>query len=319
MIEEQKEEKLKFLKREDIKTMLKDLKSLRERAAQIERERIASLTIEKNEWGKDDPSELEQSGKIPSQPQEVKEGIIPKKIRKPAKYKKYFVRIAMAVVFSALTVLLAMSIKKRNERLDIPEEIEEKIIEEYIEIPEEIEEETNEPIEEPEVSIQELIKNNLISWGYKVPESPRDIDTIIIHSGYSSGENSYDIFKILEKYENYKVSPHYFIDRNGEIYLLIPNEYIAYHAGSGVMPDGTRKNVINEFSIGIELIYRIDETPSEAQYESLALLVDSLQKEYQIVSENILGRNEISPEETDPWNFSWETLNFYIEQLSSQE
>ncbi|MFH1643320.1 MAG: peptidoglycan recognition family protein [Patescibacteria group bacterium] len=306
MAEEQKEEKLKFLRREDIRTMQKDLKSLRENAAQTERERIASLEIEKSGGKIITPS---PSTPLPtSDPQTVTEDIIPKKIYRPSQAKKYLVRIAIILIFLSIAGFLVIKIINKNNQEEIPEAINpEEIVEKIPEI--------KEP-EKVELPIEELIKNNLISWGYKVPSEPRDIDTIIIHSGYSTSEDSYDIFTILEKYKNYKVAPHYFINREGVIYLLIPNEYIAHHAGSGAMPDGSRKNIINDFSIGIELIYKIDESPNENQYKSLALLVNYLQKEYPINQENILGRNEISPEQTDPWNFSWETLDFYTQQLS---
>jgi len=302
MAEEQKEEELKFLERGDIKTMQKDLKSVREKAAQIERERIAALTIKKEKL-KAGALEQKQSKTISPRHQATKIDIIPKKIRRrPSKYEKYLVRALMVLVFFSL-ILLVVGIIIENEK---NREVEEKIIEEPIEEPTE-----TEPIEDPETSVQELIINNFVSWGYKIPESPRNIDTIIIHSGYSVGEDPYDIFQILEKYKNYNVSPHYFIDRKGNIYLLVPDEYVAYHAGDGVMPDGTRKNVVNEFSISIELIYGIEERPEPAQYKSLALLIDSFLQKYQIVPGNILRRSEISADHTDPWNFSWIKLNSY--------
>ena len=50
--------------------------------------------------------------------------------------------------------------------------------------------------------------------------------------------------------ENSKVSSHYFIKKNGEIISLVPDLYVAWHAGIS-----SWKNVkfLNKYSIGIEI------------------------------------------------------------------
>ena len=115
-------------------------------------------------------------------------------------------------------------------------------------------------IENEEKSFKDAIKNEnnlkiiskLVSWGYQ-KSSGRSVDTIIIHSSYNAlGGDEYDTDKLIDEYKKYNVSPHYLIDRKGNIYKLVRNEDIAYHAGESKTPDG-RKNV-NNFSIGIEII-----------------------------------------------------------------
>jgi len=116
--------------------------------------------------------------------------------------------------------------------------------------------------------------------------------------------------KVIEEYRMYKVAPHYLISHDGAIYRLVPDEAVAYHAGVSRMPDGSRVNIINNFSIGIELIYIKTESPNEEQYQSLAQLVKYLKEKYNIPPGNILGHNQIAPGiKDDPWNFDWEKFN----------
>jgi len=163
-----------------------------------------------------------------------------------------------------------------------------------------------EPEPEPEAELQ--ITKNILSWGFRIPSTTRSINTIVIHSSYDAlGQDPYDTDGVIEEYRRYKVAPHYLIARNSTIYYLAPERAIAYHAGVSTMPDG-RKNA-NDFSIGIELIYTKSDTPNDAQYESLILLIKSLREKYNIPLANIVAHDEISPSrENDPANFDWEKL-----------
>jgi len=159
------------------------------------------------------------------------------------------------------------------------------------------------------------IVDNIITWGFYTPKTPRLIDTIIIHSAYNNiGGDVYSIDKIIQEFQMYKVASHYLISREGKIYRLVLDEAIAYHAGKGSMPDGSRTNVVNNFSVGIELIYTEEEGPNEIQYQALTYLVKNLQQKFNIPQEKILGHKDTSSTgKTDPWNFDREkfiqTLN----------
>lgn len=152
-----------------------------------------------------------------------------------------------------------------------------------------------------------LVIDKIIQWGHYKPKIPRFIDTIIIHSSYNAlGNDPYSVDGVIYEYKIYGVAPHYLIDRNGNIFKLVEEENIAYHAGGGKMPDG-RTN-INDFSIGIELIYHKNETPNEIQYQKLVKLVKNLKLKYKI--NYILGHKDIVPfRKTDPWNFDWQKFN----------
>jgi len=150
------------------------------------------------------------------------------------------------------------------------------------------------------------IIQKLVSWGYSKPQSARTIDTIIIHSSYNAlGGDKYDLTKLLEEYREYGVSPHYLIDREGNIYQLVSDKNIAYHAGESQMPDG-RTNV-NNFSLGIEIMNTEDSNLTEKQYQSLNKLMDYLKNIHKI--KDVLGHNQISSgRKTDPWNFDWKKI-----------
>lgn len=156
------------------------------------------------------------------------------------------------------------------------------------------------------------IVNRLVSWGFTKTDG-REIDTIIIHSSYNAtGGDPHDVNAIIDKeYKPNDVSPHYIIGRGGTIYRLVPDEDIAYHAGVSRMPDG-RTNV-NNFSIGIEVVETMSESPSAAQYASLNSLIDYLAAKYPI--KHILGHSDIAPgRKTDPWNFDWKKITLGKEE-----
>ncbi len=165
--------------------------------------------------------------------------------------------------------------------------------------------ETAQPNQEKKPSSSFKIIQNLVNWGYS-SKSSRSIDTIIIHSSYNILSNDpYDFKKLLEEYKSYGVSPHYVIDRKGNIYQLVKDNNIAYHAGESKMPDG-RTNV-NNFSIGIEMMNTESDKMAEVQYDSLRKLIDNLKGKYKI--KNILGHNQIAPgRKTDPWKFDWSQI-----------
>lgn len=142
--------------------------------------------------------------------------------------------------------------------------------------------------------------------GFSVPEKPRAIDTIVLHSSYNArGSEPYSADGIVKEYEDYGVSAHYLIDRQGGIYRLVADKNIAYHAGLSKMPDG-RTNA-NEFSIGIELMNTQTDKFTAAQYEAVQSLVAVLKKKYPI--KFLVGHRDIAPErKTDPWNFDWKKL-----------
>lgn len=315
---EEKEEKLEFLKREEIQTMQKDLAQLREVEAQKERERISNLAVGQETKKPQVPENLpvdQTSTEKTEVEEETSVNLIPQRDQKPSFFnKKTLIRAGIALIFILLAGFSFWFFALRNRP---PKEVI---------LPKEETPNVNATTtatttsETPGISETEaltpLITERIINWGYYIPNATRTIDTIIIHSTYNMlGGDLYDIEKVIQQLQTYKVAVHLLINRTGIIFRLVPDEYAAYHAGTGKMPDGSRKNIINNFSIGIELIYTKTDSPNEAQYQSLAQIVKYLKQKYNIASENILAAYQISPgRKDDPWGFNWDYFNSLIER-----
>jgi len=109
-----------------------------------------------------------------------------------------------------------------------------------------------------------------------------------------------------------EVSCHYLIKRNGEIINLIPDLYIAWHAGRS---SWRIFKSLNKDSIGIEITNPGHEFGykkfSKKQISSLLKLSKILIKKFKIDCRNILGHSDIAPErKKDPGEkFPWEYLS----------
>ena len=108
-----------------------------------------------------------------------------------------------------------------------------------------------------------------------------------------------------------EVSSHYFIKKSGEILSLVPDSYIAWHAGRS-----SWKNYksLNQNSLGIEITNPGHEFGyknfSKKQISSLLKLSKFLMKKYKISSKNILGHSDVAPDrKKDPGEkFPWKYL-----------
>ena len=109
-----------------------------------------------------------------------------------------------------------------------------------------------------------------------------------------------------------KVSCHYLIKKNGAIIKIVPDLYIAWHAG---ISSWKKDKSLNSNSIGIEISnpghdYKY-ENFSQKQITSIIDLSKNLKKKYKIKKENILGHSDIAPlRKKDPGEkFPWKLLN----------
>jgi N-acetylmuramoyl-L-alanine amidase len=148
----------------------------------------------------------------------------------------------------------------------------------------------------------------------------KQIKFIIFH--YTGMKNESDALNRLTDIQS-EVSCHYLIKNNGEIVKIVPDLYIAWHAGKS-----SWKNYksLNKKSIGIEITNPGHELGykkfSKIQISSLLKLSKFLIKKYRINSKNILGHSDIAvqrkkdPGEKFPWEYLsknkigiWHTLN----------
>ena len=135
----------------------------------------------------------------------------------------------------------------------------------------------------------------------------KKIKYIILH--YTGMRSETKALKRLTD-DSSNVSCHYFIKRNGQIILIVPELYEAWHAGKSKW----KKDIsLNKNSIGIEISNKGHdfgyENFSKSQISSLIKLSKYLIKKYNIKKKNILGHSDIAferkkdPGEKFPWSY----------------
>ena len=120
--------------------------------------------------------------------------------------------------------------------------------------------------------------------------------------------------KAIERLANKssKVSCHYFIKRDGTIINMVPDKFVAWHAGLSCWK--SHKN-LNSRSIGIEIQNSGHtnkyERFSTKQIKSVLFLSKILKTKYNIKSKNFLGHSDIAPNrKKDPGEkFPWRDLS----------
>ncbi|MDC3171784.1 N-acetylmuramoyl-L-alanine amidase [Pelagibacteraceae bacterium] len=139
-------------------------------------------------------------------------------------------------------------------------------------------------------------------------KAKRRIKYIIIH--YTNLPSTQSSLKYLLNKKN-KVSAHYLLDQKGNIYSLVNEKDIAWHAGTS---SWKADKLLNKKSIGIELqntgiAGNYEEFPNQ-QISQLEKLILELQNKYNISNANILGHSDISPDrKIDPGpKFPWQRL-----------
>ena len=111
---------------------------------------------------------------------------------------------------------------------------------------------------------------------------------------------------------NSKVSCHYYIDQKGNIIQMVPDLYVAWHAGQSFWG---KDNSLNKKSIGIEISNPGHQHGykdfNKKQIYSLIKLSKKLIKKYSIKNKYILGHSDIAPlRKKDPGEkFPWKILS----------
>jgi N-acetyl-anhydromuramyl-L-alanine amidase AmpD len=165
------------------------------------------------------------------------------------------------------------------------------------------------------------------------------ITHIVFHftsNAVQNPENPYNPNNIRETFLDYGISAHYMIGREGEIYMLVPENRIARHAGKGDLENFPHyTDELNKYSIGIEMLAigtkeemnsmvpakTYDAIPrphigfTEAQYQSLQELVNDIVNRNPAIKKDrahIIGHDEYAPNrKTDPGSlFNWTEIGF---------
>ena len=155
-----------------------------------------------------------------------------------------------------------------------------------------------------------MITTNNYSPNFDVKKrKSKNIKFIIFH--YTGMKKEIEAINRLTSF-NSKVSSHYFIKKNGEILSLVPDLYVAWHAG---VSSWKKFKFLNKNSIGIEISNSGHDNKytnfNKRQIKSILKLTKFLIQKYKIKSKFILGHSDISPDrKKDPGEkFPWEYLS----------
>lgn len=116
-----------------------------------------------------------------------------------------------------------------------------------------------------------------------------EIELVVIH--YTDGDLESSLRWLIN--QSSKVSSHYVIARNGEIYQLVNEGWKAWHAG---VSSWNGKSSVNDFSIGIELIGWRRGGFTDIQLNSLLWLSkDIMVRNPNVNGSRFVGHSTISP------------------------
>ncbi len=144
---------------------------------------------------------------------------------------------------------------------------------------------------------------------YPKKRDKNKIKYLIFH--YTGMKNDKLAIKKLTSY-NSNVSCHYYITGSGKLIQIVPELYVAWHAGKS---NWRNHKSLNYKSIGIEISnpghkhgYR---KFNEKQIKCLIKISKSIIKNYKINKKNILGHSDIAPlRKVDPGEkFPWKVLS----------
>ena len=131
---------------------------------------------------------------------------------------------------------------------------------------------------------------------------------LIIH--YTGMKREKSAIQRLSKIQS-EVGTNYFIKKNGEVIIMVPDLYTAWHAG---ISQWGKYKFLNKNSIGIEISNPGHQfgylSFSKRQIKSLIKLTKILTKKYKIKKDCILGHSDIAPDrKKDPGEkFPWKIL-----------
>lgn len=136
----------------------------------------------------------------------------------------------------------------------------------------------------------------------------RDIDMVILHyTGMQSAKAAID--RLSDSVA--KVSAHYCVDENGDVYRLVDEANRAWHAGVGSWKGEVD---INARSIGIEIVnpgheFGYRDFPA-VQIDAVIGLLKGIYERHAIVPAMVLGHSDIAPRRKDDpgEKFPWQRL-----------
>ena len=160
--------------------------------------------------------------------------------------------------------------------------------------------------------MQKNVQKMTVNYSPNFDPKKRDkskIKYLIFH--YTGMRNDRSAIKKLTSL-NSNVSCHYFITVSGKVIQMVPELYIAWHAGASSWGNHIS---LNKYSIGIEISNPGHEHGyrkfNDTQIDALINISKKIIKKYKINKKNILGHSDIAPlRKKDPGEkFPWKFLH----------
>lgn len=147
---------------------------------------------------------------------------------------------------------------------------------------------------------------------YTSHNGKRDLTGIIIHQ--TSGHKAGDI-ATLSGQTSRKVSSHWYVTKDGEIYHFVQDKDIAWHAGTCIKGWG------NTNTIGIENEHINEEEWTTTQMGALAKLIIALRQNHgeELPCKSHAEVATPKGRKVDPQDFDWEDLHKRVEALKTQD
>lgn len=129
---------------------------------------------------------------------------------------------------------------------------------------------------------------------------------VIIH--HTAGNSCDDVLNEFTTPGGREASAHYVICKDGTVHHMLNDLLRSHHAGDSKWGNTTD---LNSSSIGIELDNNGFQTFTDAQINSLTILLERLKMTYKIPDANFIGHGDIAPtRKNDPnWRFPWKELS----------
>ncbi|WP_449465376.1 N-acetylmuramoyl-L-alanine amidase [Stenotrophomonas humi] len=150
------------------------------------------------------------------------------------------------------------------------------------------------------------VRNPLAQWVSSPNHNARSPVIIVLHhTDQDSVQESLDTLRSANS--GGKVSSHYLVGRDGDLYQLVADSERAWHAGGGRWGSITD---LNSASLGIEIDNNGDSPFTPPQIATLLRLLDDLCTRYSIPRNQIIGHADLAPtRKADPSRFfPWQQL-----------
>ncbi|PLS78460.1 MAG: N-acetylmuramoyl-L-alanine amidase [Chloroflexi bacterium] len=153
-----------------------------------------------------------------------------------------------------------------------------------------------------------IIQYPALPSAYSAQKPGRRVDMIVMHS--TGGVKTGDLWTLSGRDRRHLVSIHYYITKLGEIYQLVQDKDVAWHAGVSFWQG---ENDVNRFSIGIELenLNNGRDTYPQAQIDAALWLVRNKVQEFKIPRSRLVRHAQVAlppGRKSDPRGFPWDSF-----------